>query len=179
MPRARASYLCKHRRAGTGTTAGAAMARRTLTADEKRVVGARQRWRCSDCRELLPPAYEVDHTVPLHASGRDTIDNCTAMCANCHALKSLRERMPAADPAAAAARYAAREDTVSGGLARCSLCGAVRPDTCLEHVCSEIETPGARGRALLASLSRFAFAPRHAGHVAGFIRNNRAAEGRQ
>lgn len=133
------------------------MVRRTITADEKRVVGARQGWRCSACGVLLSSAYEVDHTVPLFEGGEDTLDNTTAMCPNCHALKSQRERMR---PWRAADAYDTREDTFGGGRATCTLCGISRPETCTSHICSEIETPGARARAIRVNLSRFAYQKR-------------------
>jgi len=141
------------------------MGRVKFSADEKRVVGARQGWRCSACSCILPSAYEVDHTVPLHAGGADALRNCTAMCANCHAAKSQRERIAALGPkpvarGTKAAAYHAREDSFSGGVATCALCKQTRPDACEVHVCTAIEAPGARARELRESLARFAYTPR-------------------
>jgi hypothetical protein len=46
---------------------------------------------CSVCRELLQSAYQVDHTIPLWKGGEDAARNASAMCANCHALKTVDE----------------------------------------------------------------------------------------
>ena len=66
---------------------------RRLTAYEKRVVAARGEWRCSTCTDLLQATYEVDHTIPLHKGGDDHIDNCTALCKECHAQKTMHEEI--------------------------------------------------------------------------------------
>lgn len=142
--------------------------RRTFTADEKRLVGARQRWLCSSCASLLPASFEVDHTVPLHDGGRDDLRNATAMCPNCHAAKSQLERVARMSTAVPReALYAAREDAVVrvGGSEyyECALCRQRRPATCAAHVCLEIEAPGALRRAVRSSLARFEYAPRRGG----------------
>ena len=68
--------------------------KRRWTSSEKREVGARQSWRCAHCTELLPATYEIDHKVPLHLGGLDSIeDNAEALCNSCHASKTLRERV--------------------------------------------------------------------------------------
>lgn len=35
----------------------------------KRIVAARQVWRCSACDRLLDSSFQVDHTVPLWKGG--------------------------------------------------------------------------------------------------------------
>ena len=45
------------------------------------------------CNDQLTAAYQVDHMVPLWSGGEDTLDNCAACCANCHALKTQRENI--------------------------------------------------------------------------------------
>ena len=66
---------------------------RKITAHEKRVVGARSRWHCESCHEILDATFEVDHIVPLHAGGEDTIQNCQSLCVACHKKKTLAEEM--------------------------------------------------------------------------------------
>lgn len=52
-------------------------------------IAYRQEYRCAVCRELLhPKAMDIDHVVELSKGGEDKIENCQALCANCHAKKS-------------------------------------------------------------------------------------------
>lgn len=66
---------------------------RRLSGHEKRIVAARGAWKCTGCGELLKATYEVDHTIPLWKGGADHIDNCTALCKECHAQKTQREEI--------------------------------------------------------------------------------------
>ena len=67
---------------------------RKWTSSEKRAVGARQNWQCACCRKLLPATFEIDHVTPLHLGGLDCCDtNAEALCNQCHAQKTLRERI--------------------------------------------------------------------------------------
>lgn len=48
-----------------------------------------QKYKCAVCQELLHPrAMDIDHIVELSKGGEDTIKNCQALCANCHAKKT-------------------------------------------------------------------------------------------
>ena len=68
--------------------------RRTWTADQKRIVAAENNWRCGICNNLLNAAFEIDHVIALENGGIDDIgSNAQALCANCHALKSQKERV--------------------------------------------------------------------------------------
>lgn len=69
------------------------MPRRRITGHEKKVVAARQGWRCDSCNEVLEATFEVDHEIPLHLGGEDLIDNCHALCSGCHAAKTQREEI--------------------------------------------------------------------------------------
>lgn len=66
---------------------------RRLTTHEKRVVAARDGWRCGRCGELLDATYEVDHRIPLHRGGDDHVDNCQALHVACHKEKTLAEEI--------------------------------------------------------------------------------------
>jgi 5-methylcytosine-specific restriction endonuclease McrA len=69
------------------------MSRRSWSADDKRLVGARASWRCESCESLLPASFECDHVVPLEDGGADDIEsNSQALCNRCHADKTQRER---------------------------------------------------------------------------------------
>jgi hypothetical protein len=72
---------------------GKKKARRRFSPDEKRIVGAQQNWRCAQCQQALPAAFEVDHITPLWSGGEDTMNNLQALCPNCHGDKTLHERM--------------------------------------------------------------------------------------
>ena len=68
--------------------------KRKWTSSEKRSVGARQAWTCAHCARLLPATFEVDHVRALHKGGADCVEtNAEALCNQCHAHKTLKERM--------------------------------------------------------------------------------------
>jgi 5-methylcytosine-specific restriction endonuclease McrA len=48
---------------------------------------------CRLCKKKLPVNYEVDHVVPLHLNGDDSLQNLQALCNTCHGTKSLDEAM--------------------------------------------------------------------------------------
>jgi len=67
---------------------------RRFTVHEKKIVAARQAWRCGHCAQMLAASYEVDHTVPLHLGGPDDYEtNALALCRECHAKKTQREEI--------------------------------------------------------------------------------------
>ena len=57
----------------------------------KKQVAARQCWKCYTCEEMLQSSFQVDHTIPLWAGGEDDESNLTALCANCHSIKTQNE----------------------------------------------------------------------------------------
>lgn len=55
-------------------------------------IAYRQEYKCATCQELLhPKAMDIDHIHALSEGGEDTIENCQALCTNCHAKKSRGE----------------------------------------------------------------------------------------
>ena len=92
--------------------------RRKFNAYEKRVVAARQGWRCAGCGALLEAAFEVDHEVALFLGGEDAIENMHAKCVPCHREKTVREEIDRLRAREAAAR-ARRPPLV------CTRCGRV------------------------------------------------------
>ena len=68
--------------------------KRKWTSSEKRLVGFRQQWKCKRCAATLPATFEVDHVRALHNGGLDCLEsNAEALCNQCHAAKTLRERI--------------------------------------------------------------------------------------
>lgn len=69
-----------------------AAARRTWGVSEQKIVAANQQWKCAACACMLPPAYELDHRIPLWDGGPDCFEtNADALCPTCHAGKTQRE----------------------------------------------------------------------------------------
>jgi len=64
---------------------------RKLSEKDKKVIACNQQWRCSDCGQLLPSSYQVDHIVPYCISYNDDYSNLTALCPTCHANKTQKE----------------------------------------------------------------------------------------
>jgi len=133
---------------------------RSLTEPEKKIVASRQQWRCSQCDDVLSSAYQVDHTIPLCDGGADDIANCTAMCANCHALKTqaehvARRRLAMLQPE--------RQDVfmANGTRVRCMSCRATR-DARVDHpLCTAYNHPQLQRSIIETALSEFKFVPRH------------------
>ena len=65
--------------------------KRSFTETIKKKIAASQKWKCSGCEQLLESTYQVDHSIPLWAGGEDCPDNATALCPNCHAIKTQAE----------------------------------------------------------------------------------------
>ena len=57
----------------------------------KKVVASNQQWKCNYCCETLIYTYQVDHVIPLHDGGDNSIHNLQALCPNCHAEKTFTE----------------------------------------------------------------------------------------
>ena len=93
--------------------------RRRITAYEKRIVAARQQWKCAHCQSLLTATFEVDHITPLHRGGDDDYEtNCHALCCECHRKKTQREEIERLRE-----QHATRNKTVPS--LTCSKCQAV------------------------------------------------------
>jgi len=70
---------------------GAVTTRRVSTIQKKKVAAA-QHWKCGRCHCMLDELYETDHIVPLFKGGTNDADNLQALCPDCHACKTGRER---------------------------------------------------------------------------------------
>lgn len=67
--------------------------KRKLTSADKKYVASKQHWRCAMCKHVLPSRYEVDHIIQWAKGGSDNISNLQALCPNCHADKTERDRI--------------------------------------------------------------------------------------
>ena len=65
----------------------------------KKEVAARQKWTCHSCHTILSSAYQIDHTRALADGGIDDPSNMTALCPDCHAIKTQHEARDRADRA--------------------------------------------------------------------------------
>ena len=138
--------------------------RGSVSAATSKVVAASQRWRCGDCDDLLPAAFQIDHRVPLWQGGPDRLDNLQALCPNCHAAKTQREaiaRRLASERADKQTEYDDRNDVVVNGQLRCDRCLQLRPLTAPHPVCWPIEQTYGHGDRIPTLLARFAFTPRN------------------
>ena len=57
----------------------------------KEQVKESQNWRCNICGAGAVP-LEVDHKLALYLGGTDAKENLQALCRECHASKTLKER---------------------------------------------------------------------------------------
>lgn len=62
-----------------------------LTEAKKRRIAAKQGYLCASCKNVLPSTWNLDHLVPLHLGGSNSLSNFQVLCPNCHADKSQRE----------------------------------------------------------------------------------------
>ena len=65
---------------------------RCVTNFTKKMVAAKQKWKCGNCGRLLDETYEIDHIVPLFMGGTNSMDNLMALDPICHKKKTLRQR---------------------------------------------------------------------------------------
>lgn len=116
----------------------------------KRRIAAQQSWKCGICGEMLSEAFQIDHTVPLWKGGADAESNCSALCANCHAVKTqieATERAAALERSNAEKAEKAKQELLrseekkckqtklADGKSSCRACGAtyysIFPHRCL------------------------------------------------
>lgn len=67
--------------------------KRRVSQTTKKMVAARQKWKCNLCKKLLDHKYETDHITPLHQGGTNFPDNLQALCRKCHGLKTIDDQL--------------------------------------------------------------------------------------
>lgn len=65
--------------------------KRCVTQLTKKIVAAKQEWKCGQCGKLLDETYEVDHIVPLYLGGTNEESNLMALDPSCHKKKTLSQ----------------------------------------------------------------------------------------
>ena len=65
--------------------------RYTLTKRESFIVGARQKWRCKICWDMLTDCIDTDHIVALCNGGTNDISNFQLLCLVCHRRKTYND----------------------------------------------------------------------------------------
>lgn len=66
--------------------------KRTINGYKKRLLASSQEWKCGHCKQILDPAYEVDHIIPLSQGGTNDDSNLLCLCRKCHGIKTFQER---------------------------------------------------------------------------------------
>jgi hypothetical protein len=72
-------------------TDGSVNYKRSVSNIKKKMVAAKQKWKCAQCKELLSAHYEIDHITALHKGGSNNIDNLISLCRECHANKTAQD----------------------------------------------------------------------------------------
>ena len=62
--------------------------KRTYSTTHRIEIAYKSKYKCNMCKQLLRPTFEIDHIVELQDGGKDTYENCQALCNNCHAEKT-------------------------------------------------------------------------------------------
>lgn len=67
---------------------GGKTTKRSVSETKKKFVASRQGWKCGHCKSTLSHTFEIDHIIGLHEGGSNNIDNLTALCRECHSVKT-------------------------------------------------------------------------------------------
>ena len=101
---------------------------------------------------MLSEAFQIDHTVPLWKGGADEESNCSALCANCHAVKTQIE---ATERAAALERSnAEKTEKAKEELLRSEEKNVSRRDWAAENPRAGLAAPPTTRYSLIAVSSR-------------------------
>jgi len=71
--------------------------KRSVSEAKKRYVAASQNWQCANCQQILNHTFEVDHITRLEFGGSNDVSNLSALCRNCHGIKTARENIEKSD----------------------------------------------------------------------------------
>jgi len=71
--------------------------KRSVSEAKKRYVASSQNWKCANCAQQLNHTFEVDHIMRLEYGGSNEVNNLSALCRNCHGLKTAKENISKSD----------------------------------------------------------------------------------
>ena len=71
--------------------------KRSVSEPKKRYVAYSQDWKCANCGNMLNHTFEVDHKIRLEYGGSNDVTNLSALCRNCHGLKTAKENIAKSD----------------------------------------------------------------------------------
>jgi len=88
--------------------------RESVAKSQKNEVLAKQRNKCAMCNKLLDMrATHFDHIKEVYKNGKSIVSNLQALCANCHNIKTHKDKLKRTEKKKAQAR---KKDTFSSGV---------------------------------------------------------------
>ena len=67
--------------------------KRSVSESKKKIVAARQHWKCANCNNELSFTFEVDHIQRLDRGGSNDLSNLACLCPSCHREKTVYENL--------------------------------------------------------------------------------------
>ena len=64
---------------------------RNIRESIKKNIAFKQHYKCDDCKNMLPPTFQVDHITPFSLTADNSEKNLQILCANCHSIKTQKE----------------------------------------------------------------------------------------
>ena len=90
--------------------------RESVAKSQKNEVLAKQKNKCAMCRKPLDMrATHFDHIKEVYKGGKSTVSNLQALCANCHNIKTHKEKLKKTERKKAKARTTKKDDSPFGG----------------------------------------------------------------
>ena len=90
--------------------------RESVAKSQKNEVLAKQKNRCARCKKHLDMrCTHFDHIKEVYKGGKSTVSNLQALCANCHNIKTHKEKLKKTEKNKAKARKTKKDDSPFGG----------------------------------------------------------------
>lgn len=90
--------------------------RESVAKSQKNEVLARQKNKCARCKKLLDMrATHFDHIKEVYKGGKSTVSNLQALCANCHNIKTHKDKLKQTEKKKAEARKKNEPSLFGGG----------------------------------------------------------------
>ena len=99
---------------GLGPKSNSKPKRESVAKSQKNEVLARQKNKCAMCKKPLDMrATHFDHIREVYKSGKSTVSNLQALCANCHNIKTHKDKLKQTEKKKVQARK--KDDSPFGG----------------------------------------------------------------